>query len=88
MKLCAVEVDVRMDAEQAVLQQLSALELNELKQVYVEVKLPEFTDDTKKDNALYLRCMIVRYLSSDTVVDWQRFFISGHLSKVSPRILK
>ena len=57
-----------MHAEQAVLQQLSALELNELKQVYVEVKLPEVTDDTKKDNALYLRRMIVRHLSSDTVV--------------------
>ena len=57
-----------MDAEQAVLQQLSALELNELKQVYEEVKLPEVADDTKKDNALYIRRMIVRHLSSDTVV--------------------
>ena len=66
--MCAGEIDVRMDAEQAVLQQLSALELNELKQVYEELKLPEVTDDTKKDNALYIRRMIVRHLSSDTVV--------------------
>ena len=66
--MCAGEIDVRMDAEQAVLQQLSALELNELKQVYEELKLPEVTDDTEKDNALYIRRMIVRHLSSDTVV--------------------
>ena len=57
-----------MDAEQAVLQQLSTLELNELKQVYDELKLPEVTDETKKENALYIRRMIVRHLSSDTVV--------------------
>ena len=63
------DLDLRMDAEQAVLQQLSTLELNELKQVHEELKLPEVTDETKKENALYVRRMIVRHLSSDTVVD-------------------
>ena len=63
------DLDLRMDAEQAVLRQLSTLELNELKQVHEELKLPEVTDETKKENALYVRRMIVRHLSSDTVVD-------------------
>ena len=56
-----------MDAEQAVLKQISALELSELKQVHEELKLPEITKEDEKESALYIRRRIVHHLVTDVV---------------------
>ena len=56
-----------MDAEQAVLKQLSAQELSELKQVHEELKLPEITKEDEKESALYIRRRIVHHLVTDVV---------------------
>ena len=56
-----------MDAEKEVVSQLGVLQLDKLKLVYTELKLAEITDNNKKDNESYIRRMIMRHLSSDTI---------------------
>ena len=58
-----------MDAEQGVFKKLGEINLDVLKQVYTELQLPDVTDENKKENETYIRRMIVRHLSSDTVVE-------------------
>jgi hypothetical protein len=68
-----------MDPEKEVMRRLAELGVDDLKTVHTELKLADITDESKKDNESYIRKMIMRHLSSDTVVDAEDEGLSTYL---------